>query len=314
MSQTSHQFFEALESSMTISNLLTINGSKEDILFLLETQFFNGKKKINLKKLDLNTMSLRNHIYEDDQLNYEKITILCDEAEIKQEKDNQYKINVNFYAIKGLRQRFLEQISQSYPRIKFINSFFNIKNDYCGRAIFEHGTYQLIEHDLFSNRFGASFTGNFSLSTLFTDQLVYEVPINISRYENPFDFYQSPKLEFYIMRVCLESMDILNSLVNKNNNSMESQELLENLNYSSNNMIKKLLSTKFRLVNIDNDEEFSFNNYPVIDLSNFNNLLLFYKENLTLFNALYTSLLLEKIYLEKRKERIKKKKKKKQSE
>lgn len=307
MSQTSHQFFEALESSMTVSNLLTISGSKEDISFFLETQLFNGKKKINLKKIDLNTMSLRNHTYEHEDINYEKITILCDEAEIKQETNNKFQINVNFYSIKGLRERFLEQISQSYKNIKFINSFFNIENDYCGRAIFEYGTYQLIEHDLFSNRFGAIFTANFQLSTLFTEQLVYEIPINLSRYENPFDFYQIPKLELYIMRVDLESLDLLNMLVKKHKNIDEQIILLDNLNYSPHNMLKKLISTNFTLISLETDEIFSFSNYPIIDLSNFNNLLIFYKENIILFDSIYTSLLLEKNYLEKRKERGKKK-------
>lgn len=308
MSKTSYQFFEALESSMRVSNLLTISGSSEDIQFFLETQFFNGKKKVDLKKIDLHSMSLRNHIYEEEHVDYEKITILCDEADIKPISNHKFQINVNFYSINGFRQKFLEQISKIYPNLEFTNSFFNIENDYCGRAIFEYGSYQLIEHDLFSNRFGSSFVANFSLSTLFTEQLVYEIPITISHYENPFDFYQIPHLELFILRVDMESLELLNLLTIE---STEHEELLEKLNYSSLEMIKKLTSTKFKIISLENDNEFSFHNYPIIDLANFNNILTFYKNNFNVFNAFYTSLLLEKNYLEKRKERLKRNKKEK---
>ena len=72
----------------------------------------------------------------------------------------------------------------------------------------------------------------------------------------------------------------------------------------------KLFNSTDKDINLDNDEYFSFSKYPIIDLSNFNNLLNFYKKNIDLFNALYTSLILEKNYLERRKQKIKKKKNK----
>lgn len=309
MSQTSHHFFKALESPMRLSNLLTIKGNIEDIGFFLSTQLFNGKKEVNPKKLDLNSLSLRNYLLEEDTVNYDKITLLCDEAEIHKVEE-QYQINVNFFTINGIRQKFLEEIASCYPKISFINSFFNINSDYCGRAIFKNGEYQLIEHDLFSNRFGITFSANFSLSTMFTEQLVYEIPTNLSYYENPFDFYQAPKFELHIMRVDIPSLEILLPLVNKEKYPQEYQQLVEDVNYSTSNMIKKLINTQFALINLNNDEKFSFHQYPIIDLSNFNNLLAFVKNNSNMFSAILTSLILEKNYLEQRLLKKKKKKKK----
>lgn len=309
MSKTSHNFFKAIESPMRLSNLLSIKGSFKDICFFLESQLYNLTKQVNLKTLDLNSFSLKNYILEDDIVHYEKITLLCDESELNVTND-ECQINVNFFTINGIRQKFLEEIAACYPKISFTNSFFNVNADYCGRSIFSNGTYQLIEHDLFSNRFGSTFSANFSLSTMFTEQLTYEIPTTLSFFESPFDFYQAPKFELHIMRVDIPSLEFLLLLTNKENNLIEHEELIDKFRNSTHLLIKYLInSTNFSLINLQTDEVFSFHQYPIIDLSNFNNLLAFVKHNHKIFSSLLIALQLEKQYLEQREAKQTRKKK-----
>lgn len=298
MKKRSQIFFEQFEKKIQVANFLSITGSKESLYDFLETQLFNGERKItkSLTKFDINTMSLRNYRYDKD-IQPDSFMILCDEATILKNNNKTYTLSVNFNTVNGMRQKLIEDLSLHYPTLIFQNNFFNIEHDYCGQIICKSGEANYYSYDSFHDRFGFSLHSIVTHSSLSLDRFIVEMPVSSVHHLNPFDFDTDPVHATYNMQFTLNSIDLLELIVTSFQNPELNQSFLERMENSPFKMLRFLKRSGFKICFSQSDEQpFSLIDDKIRGLAYFYSILQFYIQNRDFLQSCYTSLILEKNY------------------
>lgn len=302
MLSRSQIFFKQFEYPIQVTNFLSITGKKEHICDFLETQLFNGERKIekSLSKFDINTMSLRNYKFNNDKQD-NPIMILCDEAYITKGNKNLWNIQVNFFTINGLRQQLISDLSYIYQELTFNNNFFNIENDYCGNSVFKYGEANYFSYDSFHERFGCSLHAMNFNTTVNIKNFTIEIPVSTVRHINPFNFDLEPIKDIYSLHFSLISIDLLEVIISSFKNPSLHQEFLEKVENSPFKMLRYLRKSGFKITFSNSDEApFSLTEDKTRGLAYFFNIIQFYIEHRDFLQTCYTSLLLEKSYQEKK--------------
>jgi hypothetical protein len=292
MQQRSRLFFEEIEKHQSLSNFLSISGSKENIKYFLNSQIDN-KKDFSLSKLQLNLLKLKNYKNEE-KPSTESISILCDNAYLKRENETFY-IHVKFVSLEGMRQKLLEDLSFSYPKLFFYNNFYNIDNDYFGQVTCREGELEYSFYDSFLDRFGMNINIFPHLSVMSTKNLKVEIPCQIIFHNNPFNFYDETISGMYNLQLSIASIELLEMICNSYKQPTLHKHFLIRMENSPFKMLNYLSMSGCKITPASDEAVIiNFKEDEIRNLSYFYTILKLYESQRNVFQAFYTSLLLEK--------------------